>query len=120
MYRHICVFVENVPGISQTEHSGLDGGGGGGHNISFKGDFIKITLFTSLAIFVRDDLLIFLGEQRMLSHLSPRMLSPSNNPIFINTKYYSAPLIFFIIFASLLLINHQITHLRFIIILSVC
>ena len=45
---------------------------------------------------------------------------PSNNPIFINTKYYSAPLIFFIIFASLLLINHQITHLRFIIILSVC
>ena len=45
---------------------------------------------------------------------------PSNNPIFINAKYYSAPLIFFIIFASLLLINHQITHLRFIIILSVC
>ena len=49
-----------------------------------------------------------------------RSFPPSNNPIFINTKYYSAPLIFFIIFASLLLINHQITHLRFIIILSVC
>ena len=49
-----------------------------------------------------------------------RSFPPSNNPIFINAKYYSAPLIFFIIFASLLLINHQITHLRFIIILSVC